>query len=324
LTRPLVSVVTISYNHARFLEQAVRSALAQTIADQCEILVFDDASTDGTGRIALELQSERPDIVRVVARERNVGMMENFVDAWNSARGEFVALLEGDDWWSDPTKLERQVELLRSDASLGGVAHDVELHFEDGADRSVEAHLHPRDRSQWSLDSLLRLNPFATCSMMYRSATVGRLPDWFKTLPIGDWPLLLLHAKHGPIARIPRSMGFYRIYPSSAWSGQGVLRRLGGSIAMLERMRHEMPPELVPYIDTTIRGLSLHMATRVRRMPEPPPASCLVAERIARAASSEASELRELVRRARIPLLHRWLRFRDRFLLRRALDPRDP
>ena len=110
--RPTVSVCMLTYNQEKYVRQAIDGVLSQDANFDIEIVVGDDASTDGTAAVCSEY-SERGDRVRVFRRERNLGVAENFRLTLNECNGEFVAICEGDDYWTDPAKLQHQVDLLR-------------------------------------------------------------------------------------------------------------------------------------------------------------------------------------------------------------------
>ena len=109
---PLVSIVCITYNHGPYIRQAIDSFLMQKTDFPYEIILADDSSTDGTGAICEEYATKYPDKVHYLSTEKNVGGVENERRAIEEARGEYVALCEGDDFWIDPKKLQKQVDFL--------------------------------------------------------------------------------------------------------------------------------------------------------------------------------------------------------------------
>ena len=107
---PKVSVAMITYNHVRFIRQAVESVAAQQTNFPYEIVVGEDVSNDGTREAVIELQQRFPGKVRALLHEKNLGMRGNgnFVATLTACRGEDVCYLGGDDYWGDPGKLQRQ------------------------------------------------------------------------------------------------------------------------------------------------------------------------------------------------------------------------
>src|SRR3954451_4471341 len=104
-----VSALIITYNQEKFIEQAVRSALMQRVNFPYEIVVGEDCSTDGTREIVKRLADENPGRIRAHFRDRNLGMHMNHRATFAACTGKYVAMLEGDDYWTDPLKLQKQV-----------------------------------------------------------------------------------------------------------------------------------------------------------------------------------------------------------------------
>lgn len=109
---PIVSIVCITYNHEPYIRQAIDGFLMQETTFPYEIILADDCSTDGTSAICAEYAEEYPDLVRYLPSEKNVGGVENERRAIDVAQGEYVAVCEGDDFWTYPQKLQKQVEFL--------------------------------------------------------------------------------------------------------------------------------------------------------------------------------------------------------------------
>ena len=128
---PKVSVCVITYNQERYVIQAVEGALTQEADFDFEVVVGDDASSDGTPEILRDLQVRYPDRLRLILREKNIGPARNFLDVLGACRGEYVAILDGDDYWTSPEKLQKQADALDADPTLAICSHRVEHVFED-------------------------------------------------------------------------------------------------------------------------------------------------------------------------------------------------
>ncbi|MCR5747047.1 MAG: glycosyltransferase, partial [Lachnospiraceae bacterium] len=107
-----VSVIVATYNQEKYIAKTLESVVSQKTDFKYEVLVGDDASKDGTGRIVKEFGKKYPDIIRPIVREKNIGAYRNFLDLLKRAKGEYLALLEGDDYWVDEEKLKKQVSFL--------------------------------------------------------------------------------------------------------------------------------------------------------------------------------------------------------------------
>ena len=219
-----VTALIVTYNHERFVAEAISSALAQQTRFRFEILISEDASTDKTGNIVEKFADEHPELIRVIRSRTNIASNEVVARGLRGARGTYVALLDGDDCWTDPTKLQYQADLLDSnrDCSMCFVNAGVE---EEGRRTrrlwTVEDHM-----ARTSFQELWDGNPFATCTSMLRTSAVRDIPCWYADFfPITDWPLYLYAAQTGPALFSNRTMGLYRIHAGGQFRGQSADRR---------------------------------------------------------------------------------------------------
>ncbi len=245
---PKVSVLVITYNHERYIEQAVRSAIAQKANFDYEIVVGEDRSTDRTREILLRLADENPGRLRLLLRPQNLGMGANFADAYANCRGEYVALLEGDDYWSDPQKLAKQVAVLDAHPEYSGCAHAV---------CPLEAQKFGRPfpapcPEVVTVHELFGANRFHTCSVVYRKH-FSRLPDWHRHVVPGDWPLHILQATHGPFRVLPDVMAVYRVHPGGIWSNARGRWRGDQLRRMYEVLIAELPEYAAPLVRARLR-----------------------------------------------------------------------
>ena len=226
--QPLVSVCIITYQHARFIAQAVDAALMQKTDFPVEILIGEDESTDGTREICLDSAQRHPDRVRVFLRSRRDAISLdgqsrgslNLQLTLREARGEFIALCEGDDYWTDPTKLQRQVDYLRANHDCVGCFHDAKLVDADGQTLSESYFQSEQEKftQRDVLESLLSREP--SCSLVFRRSVLPEpLPEWYLRRPC-DLYLDILLTSHGSLDFVRRIMGAYRKHAGGIWSGQ--------------------------------------------------------------------------------------------------------
>jgi len=129
---PLVSVIMVTYNHERYLAEAIEGVVRQEASFPIELLIGEDCSTDGTREIALTYQRRFPEMIRVITSAQNVGMHRNGARLMAADRGKYVAFCEGDDFWTSPHKLQWQVEILDAHQDLSGCFHRVVSVNENG------------------------------------------------------------------------------------------------------------------------------------------------------------------------------------------------
>jgi glycosyltransferase involved in cell wall biosynthesis len=223
--RPMVSVAMITYNHEAYIAQAVESVLMQNTFDPYELVIGDDASSDATRDIIKAFQRSHPDRVRLLPPRPNLGPAGNLVRTWSACRGRYVALLEGDDYWISPHKLQRQVDFLTANPDCTMCFHNAKV-VQAGAQSAVRNYREADQASISTIDDLWRHNFIPTCSVMYRSDAVGPLPRWFEGVMFADWALHLLHARHGPIGYLDDLMAVYRIHENGLFSGTSEVRQM--------------------------------------------------------------------------------------------------
>jgi len=212
-----LSVMMITYNHERFIGQAIESVVSQRTNFPIELVIGEDVSKDGTRAIVERYARAYPEIIRPILREKNVGMNHNFFGTYFECRGEYVASLAGDDYWTDPCKLQKQVDALDANPDWAICYHKVRCFYEDG---SQEPHIFPEKTPKRvsTLDDLLEDNFISDCSCVFRNGLIKSLPEWVYGAPVGDYILHIFNAQHGQIGFIDEVMAAYRKHAGGAWS----------------------------------------------------------------------------------------------------------
>lgn len=220
-----LSVLIITYNHEKFIAQALDSVLMQAVDFDYEIVIGEDCSTDGTRDIVLAYRDKHPDKIRLLLPEKNLGMHRNFVDTYRACRGAYLALLEGDDYWRSSHKLQQQVDFLDANPGCAICFHPVAVVTAEDPSASIVI---PEGftRAVSTLEDLVVENFIPTCSAVARGGLVGDFPEWFFTLRQGDWSFHVLNAEHGDIGFLEETMAVYRVHPAGVWSGEKLLSRL--------------------------------------------------------------------------------------------------
>lgn len=207
-----VSVCMIAYNHEPYIVQAVESALMQQTNFDYEIVVGEDCSTDRTRALLVGLQQRHPGKIRLLLPERNLGMMPNFIQTLKACRGQYTALLEGDDYWTDPRKLQKQVDFLDANPGFVMCFHNVEVLDEAG--NRTRANAGPQE--VFSVKDVISREWFImTCSIVFRNALLD-YPAWFYQVRNGDYALQLLVSRHGPVRYLDEVMSVYRKHGAGA------------------------------------------------------------------------------------------------------------
>lgn len=210
-----LSIILLTYNHGALAGVAMRSVLTQRFDGRIEIVIADDGSDDDTrDHIAAAIRGVSTSVdftIRWLGRSRNLGMQRNFRRALEACAGEFVALLEGDDYWSDPLKLDRQYNALRSNACLSACGHVTNELVRVGDEwlfsgRTVAS----KTEGILEMRNVLMGDFPHTSSLMFRRQYLATTPTWFDDLKMGDWPACALLASRGGIQMLPYAMSAYR------------------------------------------------------------------------------------------------------------------
>ena len=235
-----VSVLVMTYNHGRLIRQAIDSVLSQRVSFEYEIVVSEDCSTDGTREIVREYAARFPDRIRLLLSERNLNSLAVVARGIRACRGEFIALLDGDDYWTDPTKLQLQVEFLDSHPECSACFHNATAVYPE-SDRAPHDWTAPGQKAFMTLQDIWRGNPIATSSMMFRNG-LYELPPWYDRMPmpITDWPLHVLNAEHGTIGYINQGMSAYRIHGGGTYSKLDEQAKIEKRFAFYRQMNRNM------------------------------------------------------------------------------------
>src|SRR3989339_387450 len=207
-----VSICMITYNHEKYISQAIDSVLTQKTNFDFQLIIGEDCSQDKTREIVINYQKKYPQIIRLLLANKNQGMMANWIKTLQVAKSQYLAVLEGDDYWTDRYKLQKQVDFLDKHPNHSLCFHSVEAFYQDQPDKT---YLIPSKTENFNFKSLLQHNFITACSVMYRHGLVKKIPDWFLSLNIGDWPYHLLHASKGKIGFINQVMARYRRHSNS-------------------------------------------------------------------------------------------------------------
>lgn len=219
MSQPLLSVSCITYNHAPYLRDCLEGILKQRTSFPIEILIHDDASTDGTVEIIREYQQKYPDTVFPFYQQENQysrgirAMMVRF--NLPRARGKYIALCEGDDYWTDPDKLEKQVRFLSENPSFQLVFHNA-VYLRDNLPTNDFKDKYPwlKERSEFCTEDILRYKWFIpTASMVFRNNM--QYPSWLLQLNGGDLALQYLCSTYGDIKYLDFCGSVYRMHAQS-------------------------------------------------------------------------------------------------------------
>ncbi|MCI8837045.1 MAG: glycosyltransferase [Hungatella sp.] len=221
----LVSICCLTYNHETYIRDALDGFLMQKVTFPYEILIYDDASTDGTADIIREYQARYPDIIKPLLQTENQysrGIL-NPSGAFNfpRVRGKYTAMCEGDDYWIDEHKLQMQVDYLESHPGCSLCFHSARIRTVDGSRTDRRMRPYRNDGIITPQGIIDKSCGYPTASMVFRSEMIRNLPDYYKNCPVGDTPLQLMAAARGYGYYVDRDMSVYRVGAASSWTKEG-------------------------------------------------------------------------------------------------------
>jgi glycosyltransferase involved in cell wall biosynthesis len=235
-----VSVCMTAYNQDHYISEAIESVIYQATKFPYELVIGEDHSTDKTLDICLHHQNRHPRMIGVYPRHKNLGLARNLALTWAECRGDYIAMLEGDDIWCSPLKLQKQAVFLDShpEYSMCFTLTDINS---DQPNRHDQWPYRKNLKETLTASDILKHNLIANCSVMYRKA-FPVLPAWLQSLPYCDICLHALHALNGPIGYIPELMATYRLHKGSAFESLPLLQRVKSSSVLYAALIDHLPP----------------------------------------------------------------------------------
>ena len=224
LSKPLVSIVCITYNQEAFIKDTLNGFLMQETDFPFEILIHDDASTDNTAKIIREYEEKYPLLIKSIYQSENQyskGIKISATFNYPRAKGKYIAYCEGDDYWTDKSKLAKQVAFLNNNLDCSLCFHATRVIFiNSNLEESVQRVKGVIKPTKFTVEDFIRGNGLniRTVGVMIKSTIINDLPEFFFNAPIGDLPLQLFSGINGNYGYIPEVMATYRRGIPGAWS----------------------------------------------------------------------------------------------------------
>jgi len=262
----------ITYNHERYIAQSIQGVLMQKTNFDFELIIGEDCSTDRTREICNDYKDKYPDKISILLGEKNIGMMPNFIRTLNACSGKYVALCEGDDYWTDPYKLQKQVDFLENNPEDSLSSHLVDILNEETKEVSQFGKDYIIDGKNREITINDFLDPFLiiTCSLVFRRRYYNsekKLTSHFKDIALfAD----LLSKGRGVL--LSDSMAVYRQHEGGIWSNTSSLIKCKANAYTLIEMNKNFNYK-ISHIKTNASlqitdYLNLLIAERERNVPE--------------------------------------------------------
>lgn len=215
---PIVSICCTAYNHVDYIKDAIEGFLMQKTDFPIEIIIHDDASTDGTTDIINEYEAKFPDLINPIYQKENQwskGIKPSPTYVWPKAKGKYIALCEGDDYWTDPLKLQKQVDFLEANPDCIACHHWQKYAYEDNNGKFIESEAPTKNQGYLPIEKSTVREIFKnhlrikTRTVIYRNINL-EIPEWFYKVAFGDVPLSMIFGKYGKFGFINEPMAVYR------------------------------------------------------------------------------------------------------------------
>ncbi|MCD8184113.1 MAG: glycosyltransferase [Bacteroides sp.] len=226
-----VSVLMLAYNQERYIDEAIRSVMLQETNFPFELVIGNDASTDATGSICEAWREKYPEQIVLFNRKENLGLQQNFTQTYAHCRGQYIAICEGDDFWTNKQKLQLQADFLDAHPDYSTCFHRVINYYED---RDMKSLSNGGQKEDTDILDLARSNYISNVSAMFRRNLFGELPEWFARVSTYDYAIHLLNAQYGKIHYMNRPMAVYRQHSNAIWSEAGMDKKLDIALVIRE------------------------------------------------------------------------------------------
>ncbi|WP_367566821.1 glycosyltransferase family 2 protein [Lacrimispora sp.] len=221
----MASINCVTYNHATYIRQALDSFLMQKTNFEYEILVHDDASNDGTGEIIKEYAEKYPDKIKPLIQTENQYSqgIDNISGAFNfpRARGKYIFMCDGDDYWISPDKLQKQVDYMEAHPECTLCIHSAKIELVGKAVTEGQMRPYRGNRIITPEEIVDKSSGYAMSSMAFPARLVKELPDYYVDCPVGDTPLQMMAAAAGYGYYMDQPMSAYRVGVAGSWTVEG-------------------------------------------------------------------------------------------------------
>lgn len=234
--KPLVSVIMITYGHEKYIEEAIRGVFLQKTNFPLELIISNDNSPDSTDEIVKNIIKSAPENISVnyIQHPENIGMHHNFTSALRTAQGKYIAVCEGDDYWTDENKLQKQIDFLEKNEDFTLTFHNVFIRNGETLRADLDYEKRLSSKNVYTINDLSKGNFIHTLSVVFRNIKI-EFPEWYFSSFLGDYPIWLWLSKKGKIKYFPEKMGVYR-ENVGVWSGKSQEEREFKTMLVLKNL----------------------------------------------------------------------------------------
>lgn len=222
--QPLLSVVVLTYNQVDYISNCIESILAQKTNFNVEVLIGEDESNDGTREVCKQIAKNNAYKVKLFLRSRkNLIFIDgkptgrnNLIETLKQVKGKYIALCEGDDYWTDPYKLQKQVDFLENNLDFSLCAHNARI-FNEKEGKFIGLYKNTNNDIVANFPYIVKNYFIPTASMVFRREAL-ELPDFIKTVKSADYAMQLILAHNGKVKFFKEDMSVYRVFAKGSLS----------------------------------------------------------------------------------------------------------
>lgn len=219
----MISILSLVYNHEKYLDDFFEGILSQKSEEDFELIIGIDKSDDKSGEICLSYQRIYPGKIKIIAHEERVGMFNNFLSVYTQCKGEYIAICEGDDFWIDENKLQKQLKLLKENKNAVLCFTNIKVYDEE--EGTYHENWASIEKVLYTVDDLIRGNPVSTCSVLFKNC-FNSFSTSFSKLPMVDWPLYVHLLMDGNAIYLPDITAVYRSSSGSSYAKNSIVEQL--------------------------------------------------------------------------------------------------
>ncbi len=261
---PFLAIYMITYNHESFIEETIESMMTQKTNFEYKLFIGEDFSKDNTREVCVRLKEKYPNKIDLFLNEKNLGANLNAKQIFKAcfeSGAKYIALCEGDDYWTDPLKLQKQVDFLEANPDYVICYHKVKV-LQNGILK--EDTITQEVAETTTIKDLAKGNYIHTCSVVFKNNLFEKFPEYFHKSPVGDYFLHMLNARYGKIKFLDEYMGVYRLHETSVWSSKTQIKREQIWREFLKNIRKNFDKEVQEILDNQLKQYKIsHKKRRI-------------------------------------------------------------
>jgi glycosyltransferase involved in cell wall biosynthesis len=230
--RKMVSVIIITYRQEAFIAEAIESIMCQKANFPFEVVIGEDSSPDNTRAICEQYVQKYPEHIRLLPLCRNTGSMDNFLRTLDACKGKYVALCEGDDYWCDTQKLQKQVDFLEANPDFTICFTSAAIKDEMGWCKPDAYYFPKPEKDVFTIEDFIlsEMNIIPTATIMFKNVLPYPLPNFYRKAMVGDMGLQLFAADKGKAKWLNETTAVYRNHGGGVTKSEAIIKKADAAL----------------------------------------------------------------------------------------------